>query len=350
MRSERTDDKPKHWKAIERVVRLLESALDPSAVVRHDVRLFDYTSQGERQCDTVIETGVEPRRSTAIVEVQDRSDPLGIQELQGFYQKMLGVHAQHLICVTRTGYTEQARSFARNTGPTIRLLTLPELERGNWPINFALGRFCVIENDTQPVHINLKGDHHDNYALDRTPGTAKIDLQSRVFEYKARGAGSKVMSASDVFRGAIAELPFYLDQPVPVIQKLSRRFGSKDRLWVKLGKKKMSVGWAEVHVQVQTKKHFLPLRMMRYEQQDFDGIIGWSALAEAEINGKMIEIRAAFMPDKEGNLVMAHYEVDGVWRVAPIVHTPLDTPEQLAKYRADVAAYDASRDGETGDA
>lgn len=348
METGEASEKPKHWKAIERVVRLLESALDPSALVRHNVSLFDHSSDGPRQLDTVIESGVAPRQTRTIVEVQDREDPLGIGELQGFYQKMLGVHAQHLICVTRTGYTEQARNFARNTGPTIRLLTLPELEQGQWPVNFALGRFCMIENDAKPVHLNLKGSHHDNFALERSPGQGKIDLQARVFEFRVHGSKSKVMCASDLFRSVVDELPFFIDQPEPIVRTLTRRFGAKDRLWVRVGKRKLSVGWAEAHVQIQTRKHFIPLKMMRYEQQDFDGVIGWSALGEGDLDGRKIEIRAAFMPDKEGRLAMAHYEIDGAWRVAPVVYAELDTPEKLKQYQADVAAYDAEQNRRAG--
>lgn len=329
-----------HWKSVEKVVRLLEATLDPSATVQHDVALHDYSSGGPRQCDTVIETGIAPRRTRTIVEVQDRADPLGIEDLQGFSRKMEGVRAQHLICVTRVGYTGQARNFARNVGPSIRLLTLAELEQSSWPVNIAFGRFCIIENEAKPVHMQLRGAPNDNYALERQPGRGNLDLQARMFEYRKRGHRSKVLTASDLFLTATDEMPFYFYQPNPIPHQMKRRFGSDDRLWVKIGKRRFCVGEMELHVLLQTRKHFIPVKMMSYTQQDFEGLLGWSALAEGELDGKRIQIRAAFKPGPDNRLQMYGYEIDGVRRAAPMFFAPLATEEQIKAHAADIAAYE----------
>ncbi|MCA8937466.1 MAG: restriction endonuclease [Planctomycetes bacterium] len=333
----------KPWKTVEKVVRLLESVLDPQATVTHDVKLTDHRTGGHRQCDTVIVSGIEARRTTTIVEVQDRNDPMGISDLEGFYQKMQNVRAQQLLCVTRTGFTDQAKAFARSTGPTIRLLTLSELEQGEWPINFAFGRFMLIENESRAVHMQLQGSPRDDYALDKVRGRDTADVQARILELREQGRPSRVISVSDLFEAERANLPFCYHREAPYRYRFDRKFGGSKRLRVKLGRRKYDVGRAEVHVEITTRRHFIPIRMMSYEQEEFDGTLGWSALAVGDIEGKPVQIRIAYLPDTDGRLAVAGYEIEGVWRAGPMMYQYLDTDEEVLRHKNEIAAYEQSQ-------
>lgn len=61
------------WRTVERVAALIEKIIDPGNKVEHDVHLPDLETAGHtRQCDVVITSGVEHRRTRTMVEVQRR--------------------------------------------------------------------------------------------------------------------------------------------------------------------------------------------------------------------------------------------------------------------------------------
>ncbi len=327
-----------NWKLVEKVVRLLESALAPDAEVKHNQKLHDHSSGGGRQCDTIVFMGAAPRQTITIVEVQDRADPLGIQDLEGFYQKMQSVHAQHLICVTIAGFTEQALGFARNKGPSIRLVKLAELEKSNWPINLAFGRMGLLEQDPKPVGCHVKGSRFDDFALEKSPGAAQIDLQAKVFKFQKHGEPGRVITASDVFRSAVDEMQFYRHLEKPIRVKMARRFDQKDRLWVKLGKRTFCVGHIELEVEMRTHLKYFPLTMHSYEQVDYQGALAWAAVAKAELNGKPVHVRQVFVPNKDGT--WNHIaEIEGVRR-AGFFMEPLDEAGM-----AELSRFIAKQDG-----
>ena len=127
------------WRIVERVVALLEQSLSPAARVKHDVYLPDRTLSNEsrRQCDVVIWSGQPPRETITIVEVQDRNQRVDINTFDGWCRKMERVGAQHLICVSTTGFPRSVKEEALRRGPTVRLVTLQDLEESDWPISFV---------------------------------------------------------------------------------------------------------------------------------------------------------------------------------------------------------------------
>src|SRR5262245_34193638 len=119
------------WRMVERVVGLIEATLDPGATVEHDVNLPDLATPGHtRQCDVVVTTGPQHRRTRTIVEVQRRGKKAEVAHFDAWVAKMRAVGAQHLVCVSTAGYPSSVADKAAQLGPTVRLATLKELERG----------------------------------------------------------------------------------------------------------------------------------------------------------------------------------------------------------------------------
>lgn len=110
----------------EKVVTILERHIDQSARVSCDVFLpvVAHPDMEPRQIDVLIETGTKARPTRTIVEVQDRKSKPTPTEFDGWLKKMEEVGAQHLVCVTKAGYTATILKKASNRGPTVRLFTL----------------------------------------------------------------------------------------------------------------------------------------------------------------------------------------------------------------------------------
>lgn len=115
----------------EKVVTILERHIDQSARVFCDVLLpvVADPQMEPRQIDVLIETGTKARPTRTIVEVQDRKSKPQPTEFDGWLKKMEDVGAQHLMCVTKAGYTKTILKKAANRGPTVRLFTLEQLEK-----------------------------------------------------------------------------------------------------------------------------------------------------------------------------------------------------------------------------
>ncbi len=157
------------WRTVERVVGLLEATLDPGATVEHDVHLPDLVTPGViRQCDVVVTTGSEYRRTRTIVEVQRRGRPVDISHFDAWVTKMRAVGAQHLICVSTVGFPSSVKAKAVQLGPTVRLVSLKELAKGSPLLQGSLGKLHLHQVGTKdfpsvellvkdPAHLSLPG-------------------------------------------------------------------------------------------------------------------------------------------------------------------------------------------------
>jgi hypothetical protein len=114
----------KRWDAIERTVHLLERVIAPTARVRRNVFLPERGTDNRRQCDIIVVTGAPPRETTSIVEVSSRSRRVGISLFEAWCAKRDKLGAQHLICVSTSGYAKSVVRSAATIGTTVRLVTL----------------------------------------------------------------------------------------------------------------------------------------------------------------------------------------------------------------------------------
>ncbi|WP_170788907.1 restriction endonuclease [Ruegeria lacuscaerulensis] len=145
----------------ERVVAALERHINPNAKIESDVNLpvLEEGVSGKRQFDVLIREGNEPRETLSVVEVQKRKSKVGPDQFNAWLEKMREVGAQHLICVSEKGFTKTVLQRARKHGPTVRLLTLRELEKKGVQSNFEfianwLENVTYLEASGLQVHFN----------------------------------------------------------------------------------------------------------------------------------------------------------------------------------------------------
>ena len=129
-------EQEKDWKIKEKVIAILEQNIEKNARIKHNINLPVIKSRNgrKRQCDVVITQGKKPRQTISIVEVQKRNSKTDINTFGGWVKKMEEVGAQHLICVSEKGFPKSIIEEAELIGPSIRLLTLSQLEKDEWPI------------------------------------------------------------------------------------------------------------------------------------------------------------------------------------------------------------------------
>jgi len=194
-------DKQKAGYAQEKVVTVLERHLTPDArILQHQYLPVLNGDPGERrEVDVLIEQGVEPRITRSIVEVQKRGTKPTRSEFDAWLAKMEEVGAQHLICVSEKGFTKPQMRKARQRGPTVRLLTLAELEANESPLPPALcsSELTIVTYE----HLDgwtAKGQHLMKIDPKRRP----FDTDSKIF----KTSSGKEVSASD-----LADMHFFGD-------------------------------------------------------------------------------------------------------------------------------------------
>jgi hypothetical protein len=173
------------WKLLEKVVTILERTLADEAVVKRNVNLPILTSKEGRtaQCDAVIYQGNEPRQTISIVEVQKRKGKPKINDFRGWVGKLRDIGGQHLICVSQSGFPKSIEEAADIIGPTVRLLTLKELERNEWPIPLAFldTRMFVIKHE-ELVRIEMRYPRPSHQP--RFLPTSEHKLRDKIFRFE----------------------------------------------------------------------------------------------------------------------------------------------------------------------
>lgn len=362
------------WRLVERLVAMLEKALMPEARVEHDVRLPNLRTGHPSQCDIVIRYGRPPRETMTIVEVQDRSSRVAINEFRGWLKKREDVGAQHLICVSALPFPQSIIDDVKLIGPTVRLVTLRELERNDWPeglgmtyLNFAHAR-CTLDESKAPVLL---------FPAENPLGPSYL-LPNREPLFIREG-DSRARSFVDI-----------LDQHSPLtIENAMRPPGTyRETLEVRVdpplyilhGRARHRVARFVIPFLLEQCHQKLPLICSSYVQEDVDGVLAWAVTSKGEFAGKRFEFRAVFVPTETGRFKLQSVAMLGgagrsvCWydghaveaettQVTPSGPTPASSasvaPADLERVRvlsvagvllgeADLTSFPGIRDGGTG--
>lgn len=299
------------WRLVERVVAVLEKSLTPDAQVLHDHKLPILTGASgrrrKRQFDVVIKSGKPPRETLTVVEVQDRSRAVGEDQLVAWHRKMQQVGAQHLICVSKKGFRSTAKEFALSVGPTVRLVTLKELDAGVGPLQTVLGSFDIIEYLTGPVNLEcaiiLDDVVREALADGKTEALIRIEfrLDKKLAALHQTGRPSPI-SLNQLIDERRAEVlrTYALGEGVQNVKLVSSADGVFE--YVDGGiKHRLTLDITDT---IAVKKAQVPITCLSYQQEQVDGSLAWIMKASCKLHDQDVDLRLTFVPDSEGNLVI----------------------------------------------
>jgi hypothetical protein len=258
-------------KELERLVQIIEKSLDPTATVDHDVQMPILTSNigATTQCDVVIRTGSPSRETVTIVEVQDRGSKPVANDFRGWQKKLEEVGAQHLICVSRKGFTSSEKERASQSGNTIRLITIEELDVDKIPLNFLDIKFkfddfnlTVVENMKQEVSTSLITSLGLSESDVNVKGT---NINDKVFSFDKKNQLNTFKLCRDHFvkpknsTGGRGTISFPIDRQAPLHLLVKGQF-------VPIG--------LEFDFEWSFTKHEVPITTLTYEQDEY-GVLAW---------------------------------------------------------------------------
>jgi hypothetical protein len=296
---------------LELLVQIFEKSFDPSASIEHDVQMPVITSKigATRQCDIVIRQGKKSRETITIIEVQDRTSKPSRNDFGGWIEKMKEVGAQHLICVSKLGFTRSQKEKALELGSTIRLIKLTDNEISQIPLNidFKLfnNKFDIQKNKFEYTKF-LKPSNVKELPISK--GT-KIDF---IFDFNSKSFTTDKKNYFSMPQLLFNELGLNTQEESEKIQKGSTTLKipslkNKEVLFLYQGffmaiEFEITFDWSYITTEI-------PINILSYEQNE-DGTLGWVAEGVIIEGNKKTSIKTPFEPDGNNGYIVKTYSED----------------------------------------
>lgn len=146
------------WREFEQLAEKIMAELQPYAQVKWNDQIYGHDSETNRQIDVSIRASYEGKEVLTIVQARNRNTPADINSVGEFASVVRDVQAQKGILVCRSGFTETAKTYARNIG--IELLNLHDGESRDWNLDIRLPILWIEEKPegTLLIDFHLKED------------------------------------------------------------------------------------------------------------------------------------------------------------------------------------------------
>lgn len=301
------------WEVAEQVVTMIERHLSPNAKVKRNQHLpvLGSASKRTRQCDVVVTSGIAPRQTISIVEVQKRQSRPSINEFNGWVEKMREVGAQHLICVSQMGFPSSIEEKADQHGPTIRLVTLQQLAQENWPLESV----CCSPELEVVRYERLLGIHMEGHHLFRmdpknpNPNEAP-DPHAKIFQL----TDGRLLSATDLVDWHLFSNPKNISElPKGQLFNLGVRFqwNWDEALRVQdFGETWVPIKNLLIQIRLHIRKVPLEWNMSAYEQRGW-GDAAWMLRGRAKLGKDTFDVVVPMTRSSPGSYLMGHPTVLG---------------------------------------
>jgi hypothetical protein len=222
------------------------------------------------------------------------------------------VGAQHLYCVSMRGYPQSIiTEVATRHGPTVRLLTLNEVQSAELPSLVAAGMFYV-RHET----ISLAGV--GTLVLNSTPSVESLpfDPESKIFR---SGHDPQRLSLNEVLArmshrisAAFRDQPGALEVESVTLEVVIRSGWGNDALRIHWGAEEFVVLRLPVTFTLKVVKTAVPFTTYAYEAQNVDGVLAWVGTARGTVEGHDFEVHFTYKPRPDGRLEVAATRQDGL--------------------------------------
>ncbi|HUM52139.1 MAG TPA: hypothetical protein PK431_10000 [Chitinophagales bacterium] len=280
--------KTNNGKYLEQIVHLIEKSISPDAIVLHDVQMPILNSQigATRQCDIVIKSGIFPRETITIVEVQDRNRSVELNDFSGWITKIKDIGAQHLICVSNHEFSATIKEQAELLGNKIRLMKIDTLKDiDGLPINlFDATFFFNLFNVVSYSFLRILANNN----LINEKG---IDTRQKIFSFD----NVTLMSLDDICYKCYIPNEYETHGKCELIIKSD----SNNKIFIHQQNEVKEID-LEVSFNWVIDRNRIPAKTFSYTQNQY-GTLAWLIEASHPVNGKTIEIKIPVTKSEFGN-------------------------------------------------
>lgn len=247
---------------------------------------------------------------------------------------MQEVGAQHLICVSTRGYPSSIIEEANRIGPTVRLLTLKEIDD---PRTFGLN-MC---NTVQKTNFKFTVKTIDTIMV-KEVSTTKLDTPTEIKQIETNintlerifetHHSPDLQSLNDIINKYILEVfpPYIFASPGDhIIRDINIPDNIINKMWIYLMDRKFEIRKMHINVDIEILPPTdIPLQCFSYRQEFLEGSLAWVASAKGTVEDKETEFQIVFRQNKEGILEILSIQTKGT------THVNLCVFQNEASYKA----------------
>ena len=279
----------KSGRKFEELIAWIQRSVHQRANIGLNERIKDIDTGKPRQVDITIRLSDGPTEFLGIVEVRDRSRPIGIRYVEEISGKRRSVRADAAFLVSRSDFTKTAITKARQLG--IRTLTYEEAQSGDWSSWLQCRTFSVIyrKYDKPVVFLFEYGTDKAINPSSEGVATLKTDPAAKIILDEH---GTPILSLPDLVNKIVnvfGEKP-YRHIPLDGIRVKRRLFFQgmfKPTLWIRAeGDIRRQIGKVGIETELYWESKEYPLKLMRYRELDSTASIAELAAGDVEISGK----------------------------------------------------------------
>ena len=263
------------WQNIEKLVQMINKSIEPESEIKHDVQLPVINSSlgRTRQCDIVIYSGPQHRRTITIFEVQNRNSQVDINTFNGWLLKLDEVGAQHLVCVSRKDFPASIKEKTLQSGNKVKLITLKEIDEDEIPLELFKMKFKYLDfkvlNGSQGDIAYSKSETESLGIYEATKeyvqSRSQINFSEKVFSYDK----AELKSLYDICKDTIG----FIDVDAAGSHKLDFNRESGNPLYLFIEGKYTRIRLS-LEFKWENKSIEYPVSILSYEQQN-DGSLAW---------------------------------------------------------------------------
>jgi hypothetical protein len=277
----------------EQLIAWIQKSVHKSAKIGVNEKLKDIDTGKQRQIDITIRLSDGPTEFLGIVEVRDRSRPVGAPYIEEVSGKRRSVKADAAFLVSRSGFTKTAITKAKQLG--IRALTYEEAQTANWSKWLQNFNFLVLQRKYDESII-----HFFEYGTDERVSISPKDIE-KIREDKTSKIildehGMPISSVPDILNriiNVLGEEP-YKNIPTDGTRKRCKfLFQGKfePSIWLSAENGTMrQIGKIGIETELYWECKKYPVRLMRYKEAGSTKSIAELALTDIEISKKKYRI------------------------------------------------------------
>lgn len=295
----------KTGRSFERLIARIQKSVHDRAEIGVNEKLKDIDTGRLRQIDITIRLSDGPTQFLGIVEVRDRSRPIGVRYVEEIFGKQRSVKADAAFLVSKSGFTKTAITKADQLA--IRALSYEEAQDTDWSTWLQCRTFDVLSRKYDKPVVTMFEQGEKNKTIDISPdclAELKKDNSTKIILDES---GNPLLSLPELINKIInifGERP-YKNIPedgsrikTPLL--FNGRFEPPLYLKAKDGRIRQ-IGNVGIQVELYIECKEYPIKLARYKEANSKSSIAELATADVDIHGK--KYRLEILAPKAGEYV-----------------------------------------------
>lgn len=295
----------KTGRSFERLIARIQKSVHDRAEIGVNEKLKDIDTGRFRQIDITIRLSDGPTQFLGIVEVRDRSRPIGVRYVEEIFGKQRSVRADAAFLVSKSGFTKTAITKAKQLA--IRALSYEEAQSADWSNWLQCRTFSILTRKYDKPVVTLFEHGKKNKAIEISPNYITELKKDKTAKFILDANGNQLLSLPELINKIVnifGERPFKNIPEDGTRVKMPLLYNGKfePRIYLKAKDGKIrQIGNVRIEVELYLECEEYPIKLTRYKEAGSINSIAELATTDVNILGK--KYRFEILVPKAGEFV-----------------------------------------------